>query len=57
MLVPQPLHEDARVPAALASKQPLGQHAADALAAADVAGLALWCLAEAARRQDREGGR
>jgi cellulose synthase operon protein YhjQ len=57
MLVPQPLHEDARVPAALASKQPLGQHAADALAAADVAGLALWCLAEAARRQDRESRR
>ncbi|HED4876817.1 cellulose synthase operon protein YhjQ [Stenotrophomonas sp. LMG 10879] len=50
-LLPQPLHEDARVPAALASKQPLGRHAADSLAAADIDGLALWCLAEAARRQ------
>ncbi|MEG0182914.1 MAG: cellulose biosynthesis protein BcsQ [Stenotrophomonas sp.] len=52
-LLPQPLHEDARVPAALASKQPLGRHAADSLAAADIDGLALWCLAEAARRQAR----
>ncbi|MGS7841425.1 cellulose biosynthesis protein BcsQ [Stenotrophomonas forensis] len=55
-LVPQPLHEDARVPAALASKQPLGRYAANSLAAADVDGLVLWCLAEAARRQHREGG-
>jgi cellulose biosynthesis protein BcsQ len=50
-LLPQPLHEDARVPAALASKQPLGRYAADSLAAADIDGLALWCLAESARRQ------
>lgn len=56
-LLPQPLHEDAQVPAALASKQPLGQHAADSLAAADVQGLALWCLAEAARLQRAEAGR
>lgn len=50
-LVPQPLHDDANVPAALASKAALGAHAADSLAAADVDGLALWCLAEAARRR------
>lgn len=54
-LVPQPLHEDARVPAALASKQPLGRYAANSLAAADVDGFALWCLAEAARRQEHAG--
>ena len=56
-LVPQPLHEDAQVPAALASKQPLGRHAANSLAAADIDGLVLWCLAEAARRQGRAGER
>lgn len=54
-LVPQSLHEDAQVPAALASKQPLGRYAATALAAADVDGLVLWCLAEAARRQAGAG--
>ena len=41
--------------AALASKQPLGRHAANSLAAADIDGLVLWCLAEAARRQARAG--
>ncbi|HEL2979430.1 TPA: cellulose synthase operon protein YhjQ [Stenotrophomonas maltophilia] len=55
-LVPQPLHEDARVPSALASKQPLGRYATDSLAAADVDGLVLWCLAEGARRQAAAGG-
>lgn len=54
-LVPQPLHEDAQVAAALASKQPLGRYAANSLAAADIDGLVLWCLAEAARRQARAG--
>lgn len=49
-LAPQPLHEDASVPAALACKQPLPAHAADSQAAADVAGLALWCLAERGRQ-------
>lgn len=48
-LVPQPVHEDASVPAALARKLPLGLDAAGSLAAADVAGLAIWCLAERGR--------
>lgn len=54
-LVPQPLHDDANVPAALASKATLGAHAGDSLAAADVDGLALWCLAEAARQRSLAG--
>lgn len=48
-LLPQPVHEDASVPAALARKLPLGLDAAGSLAAADAAGLALWCLAERGR--------
>ena len=48
-LVPQPLHEDAGVADALARKQPLGVDAGSSLAAADVASLAVWCLAERGR--------
>ena len=48
-LVPQPVHEDASVPAALARKLPLGLDAAGSLAATDVASLAIWCLAERGR--------
>lgn len=48
-LVPQPVHEDAGVPASLARKLPLGLDSAGSLAAADVAGLAVWCLAERGR--------
>lgn len=56
-LVPQPLHEDANVPAALACKQPLPVYAADSQTAADVAGLALWCLAERGRLHSVEQAR
>ena len=49
-LVPQPLHEDAGVADALARKQPLGVDAGSSLAAADVASLAVWCLAERGRQ-------
>ncbi|WP_140719789.1 cellulose biosynthesis protein BcsQ [Pseudomonas sp. Hp2] len=49
LMVPQPIHEDACVPEALAGKAPLGLHAPDSLAAADIASLAVWCLAQAAR--------
>jgi len=52
--VPQPLHEDACMPAALACKQPLPAHAIDSQAAADVAGLALWCLAKSGRQRAAE---
>lgn len=48
-LLPQPVHEDANVPAAFARKLPLGLDAVGSLAAADVAGLAIWCLAERGR--------
>lgn len=48
-LVPQPVHEDASVPAALARKLPLGLDATGSLAAVDVASLAIWCLAERGR--------
>lgn len=48
-LVPQPVHEDANVPEALAMKSPLGRHAPDALAAADLDSLAVWCLAQTHR--------
>lgn len=56
-LVPQPLHEDASVSAALARKLPLDADAdADgSQAAADVASLAVWCLAERGRLRAREG--
>ena len=48
-LVPQLVHEDAVVPEALAMKQPVGRFMPDALAAADAAALAVWCIARAAR--------
>jgi len=48
-LVPQPLHEDANVAAALARKRPLGADPDGAQAVADVASLAVWCLAERGR--------
>ena len=53
-LVPQPLHEDASVPSALARKLPLGLDAGGSLASADVASLALWCLAERGRLRMHE---
>lgn len=49
-LVPQPLHEDAAVSAALARKLPLGVDADGSQAAADIVSLAVWCLAERARQ-------
>lgn len=49
-LVPLRLHEDSAVPMALACRRPLGDGDAGSLAAADVAGLALWCLARRAER-------
>jgi cellulose synthase operon protein YhjQ len=54
-LVPQPVHEDGSAPEALASKLPIGRHAPDSLAAADLDSLAVWCLAHA--NLDRGRGR
>ncbi|MGX9721143.1 cellulose biosynthesis protein BcsQ [Stenotrophomonas acidaminiphila] len=54
-LVPQPLHEDASVSAALARKLPLDVDADGSQAAADVASLAVWCLAERGRLRARQG--
>ena len=48
-LLPMAVHEDAAVPEALAMKMPVGMHAADSLAGADLEGLALWCQAEIGR--------
>ena len=55
-LLPLALHEDAQVAAALASKRPPPSLTDDSLFAADVGGLVLWCLAEAARCRQRKGG-
>ena len=54
-LVPQPLHADASVPSALACKQPLAACASDSQTAADIVGLALWCMATRGRQQAMEG--
>lgn len=48
-LLSQAVHEDAAVPEALALKQPVGRCMPDALAAADIGALAMWCLAHVAR--------
>lgn len=48
-LVPIHVHEDVAVPEALAMKRPIGLHAADSPVSVDLASVALWCQAEAAR--------
>lgn len=49
-LLPQCVHADAAVAEAMAMKQPLGRHAPGSAAAGDAVALALWCMAQAARR-------
>ena len=48
-LVPQCVHADEALGAALAHKLPVGLHAPQSLAAQDLTSLAVWCLAERAR--------
>lgn len=52
-LVPQCVHADEALGAALAHKLPVGLHAPQSLAAQDLTSLAVWCLAERGRQQQR----